>query len=91
MNDISTEQSAALPETAVDQSKSEQTDSGQTEPRQTAIEQTETGHPGVDEVLSSLETLDELPVDRHVAVFEAAHVGLRDALKDARDAAPAHG
>jgi hypothetical protein len=50
-----------------------------------------TGHPQVDEVLQALETLDDLPVDQHVAVFEAAHVGLRDALKDARPAAPAHG
>lgn len=49
------------------------------------------GHPQVDEVLRTLDSLSDLPLDQHVAVFEAAHVGLRDALKDARPAAPAHG
>ena len=39
-----------------------------------------TGHPQVDDVLRTLEVLPGLPVDQHVAVFEAAHVGLRDAL-----------
>jgi len=45
-----------------------------------------TGHAQVDEVLRSLETLSDLPVDQHVAVFEAAHVGLRDALSGAGSA-----
>lgn len=39
-----------------------------------------TGHPVVDEVLASLDRLDELPVAQHVAVFEAAHDRLREAL-----------
>ena len=38
------------------------------------------GHPVVDEVLASLETLDGRPVDEHAAVFEAAHERLRAAL-----------
>ncbi|MEZ5191392.1 MAG: hypothetical protein R2734_01815 [Nocardioides sp.] len=42
-----------------------------------------TGDPRVDQVLASVEPLDGLPVDEHVAVFERAHDGLRDAL-DAR-------
>jgi hypothetical protein len=44
-----------------------------------------TGHPGVDDVIASLDRLDELPVSEHVAVFEAAHAGLRDALARAAD------
>jgi len=44
-----------------------------------------TGHPGVDEVVASLDRLEELPVSDHVAVFEAAHAGLRDALSRAGD------
>ena len=48
---------------------------------------TSTAHPQVDQVLQSLQTLDDLPVDQHVAVFEAAHTGLREALSGA--AAPA--
>ena len=43
------------------------------------------GHPGVDEVVGSLDRLDELSVSDHVAVFEAAHAGLRDALSRAGD------
>ena len=43
----------------------------------------QTGHPAVDGVLASLSGLDELPVDEHVAVFEAAHDTLRSALADA--------
>ena len=44
---------------------------------------TSTGHPQVDQVLQSVQTLDDLPVDQHVAVFEAAHTGLREALSSA--------
>jgi hypothetical protein len=40
----------------------------------------DTGHPAVDEVLQSLGALDDHPVSEHVAVFEAAHVALREAL-----------
>lgn len=50
-----------------------------------------TDHPQVDAVLRTLDDLADLPLDQHVTAFEAAHVGLRDALKDARPAAPAHG
>ena len=42
-----------------------------------------TGHPEVDRVLASLDGLDERPVSEHVAVFEAAHDTLRNALADA--------
>lgn len=42
-----------------------------------------TGNERVDAVLDSLEALDDLPVDEHVAVFERAHEELRGAL-DAR-------
>jgi hypothetical protein len=41
-----------------------------------------TGHPAVDAVLSSLEGLEQRPVGEHVAVFEQAHAGLRQALDD---------
>ena len=45
--------------------------------------QQDAGHPLVDEVLRSLDTLDDRPVSEHVAVFEAAHTALREALTDA--------
>jgi hypothetical protein len=44
-----------------------------------------TGHEGVDAVVASLDGLDGLPVADHVAVFESAHVRLRDALAQAAD------
>ena len=47
----------------------------------------ETGNPQVDAVLRSLDTLADRPVDEHVAIFESAHVALRDALSN-RDAVP---
>lgn len=52
-----------------------------------------TGHPVVDAVLGSLESLDTRPVEEHVAVYEAAHEQLRAALADAADrpSAPAPG
>lgn len=43
----------------------------------------ETGHPAVDEVLRSLQQLEDRPVDEHVEVFERAHEQLRQALNDA--------
>lgn len=46
-----------------------------------------TGHPVVDEVLTSLEQLDQAPVSEHVAVFEQAHEQLRRALSEAGDPA----
>ena len=50
-----------------------------------------TGHAQVDSVLESLHALDELPVEQHVAVFEAAHTGLREALSGAAEAGAARG
>ena len=41
-----------------------------------------TGHPAVDEVLRSMERLDERPVAEHVAAFEEAHEALRRSLAD---------
>jgi hypothetical protein len=41
-----------------------------------------TGHPLVDQVLASLDTLEHQPVADHVRVFEAAHLRLREALAD---------
>lgn len=43
----------------------------------------ETGNPGVDEVIRSLEGLDAVAVDDHVAVFEQAHEQLRRTLSGA--------
>lgn len=45
-----------------------------------------TGNEAVDEVLETLESLDDAPVDEHVAVFERAHEQLRAALESPRDA-----
>lgn len=39
-----------------------------------------TGHPAVDEVLRSMERLDERPVVEHVPAFEEAHETLRRSL-----------
>lgn len=47
-----------------------------------------TGHPEVDEVLASLDGLEERPVGEHVAVFESAHDRLRGALADAGNDQP---
>jgi hypothetical protein len=44
-----------------------------------------TGHPSVDDVLASLDGVEDLPVAERVAVFEAAHDGFRRALADAGD------
>ncbi len=46
-----------------------------------------TGHQAVDEVLASLEGLDERPVAEHVAVFEQAHEQFRRALSQPGDRA----
>lgn len=42
-----------------------------------------TGNVSVDRVLDSLEGLEDMPVDEHVAVFESAHDRLRKALDSA--------
>jgi hypothetical protein len=44
-----------------------------------------TGHPAVDEVLQSMQGLQQRPVEEHVAIFEAAHEKLRTALASAGD------
>ena len=44
-----------------------------------------TGNEAVDGVLDSLASLDDAPVDEHVAVFERAHEQLRAALDSPRD------
>ena len=44
-----------------------------------------TGNEAVDGVLQSLDTLEQVPVDDHVAVFERAHEQLRAALDSPRD------
>ena len=43
-------------------------------------EQVRTGVPGVDEVITAVEQLDERPIEEHVGAFEAAHDQLRRAL-----------
>ena len=43
-------------------------------------------HPAVQEVLASLEALDDLAPDEHVAVFEQAHESLRRILAEAGSA-----
>ncbi|MET3963754.1 RecA/RadA recombinase [Marmoricola sp. OAE513] len=45
----------------------------------------ETGNEAVDEVIRSLESLDAVPVDEHVALFEKAHEQLRATLSGAGD------
>ncbi len=55
------------------------------------VEQVTTGNGQVDEVLRKLDELGELPDDQHDEDYEAAHEGLRDALKDARQPTAAHG
>lgn len=68
---------------------SEQTPDAHVAPAQEAVQGVPqqlpdgTGHPEVDRVLGSLDGLDERPVAEHVAVFEAAHDTLRNALADA--------
>ena len=59
-----------------------QTDPVAPEPEEPA----RTGNAAVDEVLETLESLDDAPVDEHVAVFERAHEQLRAALDSPRDA-----
>jgi hypothetical protein len=44
-----------------------------------------TGHAEVDDVIASLDGLDDRPVAEHVEVFESAHDRLRGALTDPGD------
>ena len=46
----------------------------------TADEPTTTGVPAVDEVLSVVDRLDDLPLEDHLSAFERAHESLRAAL-----------
>ncbi len=48
-------------------------------------EEPRTGNQRVDEVLESLEGLEDRPVDEHVAVFEEAQRELRAALDEEPD------
>jgi hypothetical protein len=48
------------------------------------VEAAGTGVPAVDGVLADLDTLDERPLDEHLAAFERAH----DTLRSALDAGP---
>lgn len=64
----------------VDQQAPDSTDSSAEAPADEPAEALRTGNVQVDAVLDSLEGLDELPVDDHVAVFERAHDELRRAL-----------
>lgn len=41
-----------------------------------------TGHPAVDEVMRSLEQLDDAPVGEHAGIFERAHETLQQALNE---------
>jgi hypothetical protein len=54
-------------------------------PADTADDPSGSSHPAVDEVLRSLERLEDVPVDEHVEAFERAHDELRRALSEARD------
>lgn len=54
----------------------------------TPDEPTTTGIPAVDEVLSEVDALGELPLEEHLSTFERAHESLRAAL-DAEPGDPA--
>lgn len=41
---------------------------------------TGTGEPRVDQAMTGLDRLEDLPLDEHVAVFDAAHATLRQVL-----------
>jgi hypothetical protein len=47
----------------------------------------DTGHERVDAVIRSLDSLEGRPAEEHVAVFEAAHRELRDALSSSDQSA----
>ena len=56
-----------------------QGDEPETQPP-SADEPTATGVPAVDQVLSDVDQLDELPLEEHLPTFERAHDSLRAAL-----------
>jgi hypothetical protein len=58
---------------------------GDDEPEPGAPERVRTGVDRVDDVIGSVEQLEERPIEEHVAVFESAQVQLRRALDDPGD------
>ena len=62
---------------------------GEREETATDVEVEGTGDVAVDTVVSSLDGLDDLPVEEHVAVFEQAHESLRRTLSGAGQTSPA--
>jgi hypothetical protein len=58
-------------------------------PEPAAPQRVRTDVPRVDDVIRSVEELEERPIEEHVGVFESAQVQLRRALDDAADAADA--
>ncbi|MDQ6686979.1 MAG: hypothetical protein M3Z50_05085 [Actinomycetota bacterium] len=53
------------------------------EPAETStVRAASTGHPAVDEVMRSLEQLDDAPVGEHAGIFERAHETLQQALHE---------
>ena len=77
------------PGTAEDPSEAgERSPSGQDSPHDAVDDGGATGSTGnqaVDDVLRTMQGLQDRPVEEHVAVFEAAHEKLRAALADAAD------
>jgi hypothetical protein len=59
--------------------------SGDDEPEPAAPERVRTGSGLVDDVIRSVEELEERPIEEHVGVFESAQVQLRRALDDPGD------
>ena len=57
------------------------------EPETAAPERVRTDVKSVDDVIRSVEELEERPIEEHVGVFESAQVQLRRALDDAGEAA----
>jgi hypothetical protein len=55
-------------------------------PEPAAPERVRTGVGRVDDVIRSVEELEERPIEEHVGVFESAQVQLRRALDDPGDA-----
>ena len=58
---------------------------GDGEPEPVVPERVRTGSDRVDEVIRSVEELEERPIEEHVGVFESAQVQLRRALDDPGD------
>jgi hypothetical protein len=65
-----------------------QGDEPEEQPQTATDEPTATGVPAVDDVLSEVDGLDDLPPEEHLPTFERAHESLRAAL-DAEPGDPA--